>query len=120
MKNFSTVDEYIRAQPAEHQPLLRQIRAIIREIAPDAAEGISYSMPAYKYLGKPLVYFMCAKKHIGFYPTPSWVEKFSKELSAYKTSKGAIQFPQGQAFPLELIKKIVEFRVWENRAKLKL
>lgn len=111
MKNFSTVDEYIRAQPTEHQPLLRQIRAIIREIAPDAAEGISYGMPGYKYLGKPLVYFMCAKKHIGFYPTPSGVEEFREELQGYQTSKGAIQFPHSQELPLELIKKIVEFRV---------
>lgn len=112
---YRDIDAYIAAQPWEYQANLAKIRKIIQKVAPEAVESISYGMPGYKYLGKPLVYFMCAKKHIGFYPTPSWVEKFREELEGYQTSKGAIQFPHSQELPLELIKKIVEFRVWENQ-----
>lgn len=111
MKTYTSVDAYIVAQPREYQANLRKIRQIIQKVAPEAVESISYGMPGYKYLGRPLVYFMCAKKHIGFYPTPSGVEEFREELKVYQTSKGAIQFPHSQELPLELIKKIVEFRV---------
>ncbi len=115
MKTYKSVDEYIAAQPREYQAHLVKIRKIIQKVAPEAVESISYSMPGYKYLWKPLVYFMCAKKHIGFYPTPSGVEQFWEELKNYQTSKGAIQFPHSEELPLELIKKIVEFRMWENQ-----
>jgi len=76
MLDYKNVDEYIAAQPREYQANLVKIRQIIQKLAPEAAESISYGMSGYKYLGKPLVYFMCAKKHIGFYPTPSGVEEF--------------------------------------------
>ncbi len=113
MKNFTTVDAYIAAQPREHQPKLITLRDLIDDLAPDAVEWISYGMPWYKYYGKPFVYFACAKKHIGFYPTPSGVEKFKKELEKYSTSKGAIQFPHNEELPLQLIKKIIQFRMSE-------
>lgn len=113
MKTFTTVDAYIAAQPREHQLKLITLRDLIDELAPDAVEWISYGMPWYKYCGKPFVYFACAKKHIGFYPTPSGVEKFKKELEKYPTSKGAIQFPHHEELPLQLIKKIIQFRMSE-------
>jgi uncharacterized protein YdhG (YjbR/CyaY superfamily) len=74
-------------------------------------------MPAYKLNGKPLVYFAAYKKHIGFYATPSGHEKFAQELSKYKQGKGSVQFPTAQPVPLDLIKRIVEFRVQENLTK---
>lgn len=68
-------------------------------------------MPGYKYGGKPLVYFACAKKHIGFYPTPTPIKHFSPQLKDYKTSKGAIQFPHTKKLPWELMKKLIQFRL---------
>src|SRR5690606_9020069 len=97
------------------QSLLHQIRTVIRQAAPDAVEGIAYQMPAYKLNKKPLVYFAAFPKHIGFYATPTGHEAFAKELSAYKQGKGSVQFPLDKPIPLELIRRIVEFRVGESR-----
>lgn len=115
MKTFSTIDAYIAVQPKEHREKLEILKNLIEKLAPDAVSSISYGMPWYKYYGKPLVYFACAKNHIGFYPTPRGIEPFKKELQEYKTSKGAIQFPHDEELPLQLIRKIVEFRVQENK-----
>ncbi len=115
---FDSVDAYIAAQPEEVQPLLDKIRATIRKAAPKAEECISYGMPGYKYHGM-LVYFAAWKKHIGFYAVPSGNEAFKEELSAYKMSKGAVQFPFDKPMPLALITKIVKFRVKENELKSK-
>ncbi len=112
------VQEYIEGFPKEMQLLLSQVRAIILKAAPKAEEMISYNMPAYKLNG-PLVYFAGYKKHIGFYPTPSGIYNFEKELAAYVTSKGAIQFPTEKPLPTNLIKQIVQFRVMENLEKSK-
>jgi uncharacterized protein YdhG (YjbR/CyaY superfamily) len=111
---FKTVDDYIASFPKEKQTLLLNIRKAIQEVAPKAEEGISYGMPAYKLGGKPLVYFAAFDKHIGFYATPTGHSAFKKELSMYKQGKGSVQFPLGETLPIELIKKIVKFRVQEN------
>lgn len=111
----NTVDEYISAQEIHLQPLLERIRSIIKSEAPSALEYISYGMPAFK-IHSTLVYFAANKKHIGFYPTSSPIVVFENELTIYKTSKGAIQFPLNQELPEQLIKKIVEFRVKEDEA----
>lgn len=110
------VDSYIAEYPVKVQKMLKQIRSVIKKSAPEAEEIISYMMPAYKLHG-PLVYFGGYEKHIGFYPTGSGIAPFQKELSPYKHSKGAVQFPLDQALPLELIEKMVKFRVKENHAK---
>ena len=116
-QKFSTVDEYISSFPEKIQEILEQIRKVIRASAPKAVETISYQMPAYKLNGV-LVYFAAQKKHIGFYPTASGVEKFQNELLGnYGFSKGAIRFPMDEPIPFELIKRIVEFRVTENTGK---
>ena len=111
-----SVDEYISNFPVEVQSALSRIRSIIKQKAPDAVESISYGMPAYKTHGKPLVYFAGYKKHIGFYATPTGHAEFAKEFSGYKQGKGSVQFPLGQTIPYELIGRIVEFRVHENRS----
>ena len=115
---YATIDDYIAAFPEQTQRILRDLRAAIRAAAPDAAEKISYGMPTYDLRGN-LVHFAAYSKHIGFYPTPSGVAAFQDELSAYKSSKGAVQFPLGQPLPLELIERIVRFRVAENLQKAK-
>lgn len=96
--------------------MLEQIREIIIKAAPKAEELISYKMPAYKYHGV-LVYFAGYKNHIGFYAAPTGHEAFKRELSIYKTGKGSVQFPLDQPMPLNLISKIVKFRVKENLKK---
>lgn len=112
--NYKSVDEYILTFHEETQIILRKIREVILKYSEGAVESISYGMPAYKLNGKPLVYFAGYKNHIGFYATPTGHSKFSKELSKYKQGKGSVQFPINQPIPLDLIKRIVEFRVKEN------
>lgn len=108
-----TIDEYIAAFPEEVQQLLNEMRAAIRAAAPEAIEKISYQMPTY-YLKGNLVHFAAHQRHIGFYPAPSGIEAFREELEEYHFAKGSVQFPFSQPLPLELIRKIVQFRVEEN------
>jgi len=107
------VDEYISRFPREVQRILEEVRATIKKAAPGAEEVISYQMPAFKFHGV-LVYFAGYKKHIGFYPTSSGIEAFRKELSIYKGAKGSVQFPINSPLPLNVISKIVKYRVREN------
>jgi len=113
------IDLYIAGFPAGTQELLNQLRAAIREAAPEAEELISYQMPAFKIYGRILVYFAGYQKHIGFYPGGSAIELFKRVFSAYKCSKGTIQFPLDQPLPLESIVRIVLYRVHENLEKQK-
>jgi uncharacterized protein YdhG (YjbR/CyaY superfamily) len=112
----NNIDNYISGFPKEVQILLEQIRATISNAAPGAEEAIKYAMPTFVLNGN-LVHFAAFKNHIGFYPVPSAILEFEEELSGYKRSKGAIQFPLNQPLPLSLITKIVEFRVKENLGK---
>ena len=111
-----TVDEYIAVFPKEVQKILRQVRTAIKKAAPEAEEGITYGMPAYRLNG-PLVYFAAFKTHVGFYATPNGNEAFQSELSLYKQGKGSVQFPLNQPMPLDLITRIVKFRVAQNKEK---
>ena len=115
---INSIDEYIGTFPQEIQTLLEQVRATIKQAAPEAEEAIKYAMPTFVFNGN-LVHFAAFKHHIGFYPVPSGIEAFKKELSVYKGAKGSVQFPLDQPMPLELISKIVKFRVNENLLKAK-
>lgn len=117
--SINSVEEYIAGFDGETRERLKQLRAAIKKAAPDAEESISYMMPAYKFLGKPLVYFGGYVNHIGFYATPTGHEAFEKELSIYKQGKGSVQFPLDKPLPLSLITKIVKYRVKENTEKAK-
>ncbi|GGG01705.1 hypothetical protein GCM10010912_53200 [Paenibacillus albidus] len=114
--NVESIDEYIAAFSPEVQQILQEIRQGIRDSAPEAREKISYQMPTFEQHGN-LVHFAAYSNHIGFYPAPSGIEAFKEELAGYKSSKGAIQFPLAQPVPLELISRIVKFRVAENAEK---
>ncbi|WP_410770072.1 iron chaperone [Fontibacillus sp. BL9] len=114
--SFETIDEYITNFPAEVQEKLQTLREVIQAAAPEATEKISYQMPTFALHGN-LVHFAAFPKHIGFYPDPSGIEAFKKELSAYKGAKGSVQFPLEMPLPYELISKIVKFRVAENLEK---
>lgn len=113
-----SIDEYIAAFPKDIQEMLEDIRATIRKAAPQAQEAIKYAIPTFTLNGN-LVHFGGFKNHIGFYPAPGGIEAFKKELSAYKGSKGSIQFPIDKPLPLTLITKIVKFRVKQNLEKIK-
>ncbi len=112
------IDEYIGDFPPEVASMLQQLREIIRKAAPQAEETISYQMPTFKLNGN-LVHFAAYKNHIGFYPAPSGLNAFEKEIARYKHSKGAVQFPLDQPLPIRLITRIVKFRVRENLGKTK-
>ncbi len=112
------IDEYIAGCPEDIQGKLKELRATIKKAAPGAEEKISYHMPAFNLNGI-LVYFAAQSRHIGFYPTSSGVTAFKKEITGYKTSKGAIQFPLDKPIPHELVARIVKFRVRENADRLK-
>ena len=111
-----SIDAYIKTFPKSTQLILARMRSIVKKAAPKATERISYRMPALWFNGN-LVYFAGYKNHIGFYPTASGIRNFAEELTGYKWSKGAVQFPIGEPLPAALITKIVKFRVAENSKK---
>ena len=111
------IDKFIAGFPREVQEILEKVRKTIRDAAPEAEETINYGIPTFTHQGKNLVHFSAFKKHIGFYPTPSGIEKFKKDLSDYELAKGSVKFPLDQPIPYDLIARIVEFRVKENMEK---
>lgn len=115
---FTSIDEYIATYPGEVQKKLHALRAAIKSSAPDAVEKISYQMPTF-YQNGNLIHFAAFKNHIGLYPTPNGIEAFAEELSKYRGGKGSKQFPLNEPLPLDLISRIVKFRVAENQKKLK-
>ena len=117
-KEFTTIDEYIATFPKNVQSILEELRQAVKETAPEAEEAISYQMPAFKLNGN-LVYFAAFKNHIGFFPTSSAIEAFKEEVKEYKTGKGTLRFPMDKPMPLDLVKKIVKYRVKENLGKKK-
>lgn len=112
----NSIDEYIANFPEDIQAKLQALRATIREAAPEAQEAISYGLPTFKLKGN-LVHFAAFKNHIGFYPVPSGMAAFQEELSVYKQGKGSVQFSLDEPLPLELVRKIVQFRITENLEK---
>ncbi len=112
MSPRTVIDGYIEGFSSDVQARLVTLRTTVRRQAPDAVEKISYRMPTF-YLSGNVVHFAAFDHHIGFYPTPSGITAFGGELAGYKSSKGAVQFPHNEALPLELIARIVAFRVAE-------
>jgi len=110
---FASIDEYIATFPTEIQKLLQEVRATIHAAAPEAQEKISYQMPTF-FLNGNLVHFAAFKNHIGFYPAPVGIEEFKDELAPYAGAKGSVRFPLDQPLPLELVSRIVKFRVAGN------
>lgn len=116
--NFKSVDEYISTFPAPIQNKLKEMRRAVKSAAPEAGEKISYQIPTYTLHGN-LVHFAGYEHHIGFYPGAVGVEEFKKEIKGYKFSKGTIQFPLEEPLPLDLVKRIVKFRVKQNSESAK-
>ncbi|MBK1894628.1 iron chaperone [Chryseobacterium paridis] len=110
---FKNIDEYILLFPEDVQKKLDQLRAIIHSENPEIEEYIGYQMPAFRYKGKPLVYFAAYKNHIGFYPGDQGIKNFEKDFleNKYKFSKGAVQFSLDKEIPSALIRKIIQFKI---------
>jgi len=118
-KKVENIDDYISDFPGETQKYLNEMRELIRKLAPDSVESISYAIPTFSVNGKYLVYFAGFKNHIGLYPTPVGMEAFKEELLNYKTGKGSVQFPLNKPLPIALITKIVKYQIEQNEIKTK-
>ncbi len=112
-KSFKTVEEYIYSFPIETQEILIKIQNIIKELANDIEESISYGMPAFKLKKQPIIYFAAYQKHIGIYATPSAHNYFYLRLKEYKQGKGSVQFPLNNDIPYNLIREIIQFKLSE-------
>jgi len=111
-----TIDGYIAEFPENIQKILESIRTTIREAVPDAKEAIKYRMPTFTLNGN-LVHFAAFRNHIGFYPAPQGIDEFQDELSRYAGAKGSVRFPLTEPVPLDLIRRIAQFRAERNREK---
>ena len=121
MKPPKNVDEYITTAPKDLQPKLRELRAAIKDVAPDSVESISYGMPFYSYKGESgfkgrLVYFGLLKSSIALYMRPQDIEPYMSEALEYKSTKSALQFPLDQAMPVSLVKKLVKEAIKRHHA----
>ena len=116
MNEPTDIDTYISGFPDGIQKLLQEVRATIKKAAPEAEEVISYGMPAFRQNGM-LVWYAAFKNHIGFYPIPSGINAFKEELSAFKGTKGSVHFSFDKPLPVDLISRIVSFRLSENMIK---
>lgn len=112
----TTIDAYISGFPPETQALLEEVRGICREEAPRATEAISYGIPTLDLDGRHLCHFAAFKSHLGFYPTDRGAEAFADELTAYKGGKGTVQFPYKDPLPVDLIRRMVRYRVAQVEA----
>ena len=112
-----SIDEYIAEFPPETRRVLEELRALVRATAPDATETISYAIPTFDLNGRHLVHFAGYARHIGFYPASSGIAAFKKDLAPYKSARGSVQFPLDQPMPMDLIRRIVEFRVGDETGR---
>ncbi len=117
--NINSIEKYIQSSVPEVRKRLQVLRSTVKKIAPTAEETIKYGIPTFVYKGKNLVHFAAAKAHIGWYPAPSAIVKFSQKLKPYKTSKGAVQFPLDTPLPVELVAEMTKYRVQEIDRSLK-
>ena len=113
---METIDQYIEQFPTEVVKKLNELRFTIIQVIPEATERISYKMPAFHWK-ENLIYFAAYKNHIGIYPTSKPIDHFKEELKNFKCSKGAIQIPLNQEIPIELVKKIVLYRIEQVKNK---
>ena len=105
------IDAYLSDLPDEAVNRLQQMRDMVRAQCPDAIEGINYGLIGYKLHGHPLIYFGGFKNHVGLYATPNGHEAFAEEFAHYKQGKGSVQFPLIESLPVELIERVIAYRV---------
>lgn len=108
----TTVDEYIDAAPQKAQEMLREIRAILKKVAPHATEALKWGSPVLEEK-RILFSYSAHKSHLNFTPTRSTLEAFKEELAAYKTGRDTIQLPYDKPLQKALIQKIAAYRAKE-------
>lgn len=118
MKNqtvkFSTVEAYLASFPAETQKILQELRTLVKTLAPEAEEHISYNMPAFRARGRDFFHFSAWEKHLGIYPLPAGDETFQLEIAPYRSGKSSLHFSLSQPLPRPLMEKIIRFRLAET------
>jgi uncharacterized protein YdhG (YjbR/CyaY superfamily) len=117
---FTSINEYVSTLPENAQKAMREIIAAIKNNVPDAEEHISYNMPAFKVNGEYFIHFSAWKNHIGMYPIPAGNEAFQKQIEQYRSAKSSLNFPLDKPMPIQLIKKVIKFRIAENLKDAKL
>ena len=110
------IDAYIAASPLAVQPILKRIREIVRQAAPEAEELISYRMPAFRGHGI-IVYFAAFKDHIGLFPPVDGDAALNEALAPYRGPKGNLRFPLKEPIPYGLIERIVKLRARQDQAR---
>ncbi|HRK91543.1 MAG TPA: DUF1801 domain-containing protein [Anaerolineales bacterium] len=113
--NFQSIDEYIAACPPDSQAYLQEIRKLIRKLAPDAKERISYQIAAFERNGKNIIHFAGWKKHVSLYPVPAGSETFERQIAKYVDGKGTVKFPLDEPLPLKLIERVVKLHLEANK-----
>jgi len=111
---FQSVDEYIASFPKETQEALEKVRALIKTIAPDAIENISYQIAAFRVNGKNFVSIAGWKEHISMYPIPAGSEVFNKQIAKYTSGRGTLKFPLDEPLPLKLIEKAIKYKLADH------
>ena len=117
--NFQSIDEYIAACPPETHAYLQQIRKLIRNLAPDAKEKISYQIACFELNGMNLIHFAGWKKHVSLYPVPAGSEAFERQIESYVDGKGTLKFPLDEPLPVKLIERVVKLHLQVNKKKSK-
>jgi uncharacterized protein YdhG (YjbR/CyaY superfamily) len=112
----TTIDEYINEAPREARPKLRELRTILKKVAPKASEKLKWGSPVFEEK-RILFAFTAFKSHINFFPTGPAMKPFKKELAKFTTGKDTIQFPYDKPLPKALIRKIAAFRLKKVREK---
>ena len=108
---MAVIDTYLENVSPTQKVELQRIRIFIRKLVPGAEETISYGLPAFKYKGKPLVYFGAFKDHMSLFPTSGPTETLKDKLTDYTVSKGTIQFTEKNPLPDSLLKEIILERI---------
>ena len=111
---FISINEYVSSLPENAQKAMSEIIATIKAKVPNAEEHISYNMPAFKVNGEYFVHFSAWKNHIGMYPIPAGNEAFQKQIEPYRSAKSSLNFPLDKPMPINLIEKVIKFRIAEN------
>src|SRR5688572_13114041 len=117
---MGSVREYFAGLPPASRKRLKEMRDIIRAVAPEAEEELAYGVPSFRLGGRPFVYYAAFKAHTSLYPmTDAIRQAHAAALKNYKTAKGTVQFPLDKPLPVALVKRLVKERLAEVRAKAK-
>lgn len=106
------IDQYLADLEEPKRSTLQRLRQTILEVVPEADQGISYQVPAFKLDGKVIAGFAAFKNHLNYLPHSGSVFPLLRdEVADYKTSKGALQFPVDSPLPKSLVERLIRVRI---------